>query len=808
MAANARQNSSEWMIHPSFVFKSFEETIAKQNFSQFSATPHIVPEKILESFVDESGLRCYRVKWLDSWLSEQHISASFPHLITEYWINKPINDGEYQSFPGPSNRSTNVSNNDSTTETNEQQQQVLSQNIQTVTNNNAAEMNATSLNTNEKQTLANIENTTDKPLENSGVTLNITNLTGVSQDISHNNIFNEENKTVDQQPPHSLPTKQEQTQTQKDNTEHQQNEDQHLLSKEGADFMVESLHLPDRVGNSHKGQQDKALVTLLPKPNNESVFVIGKNFNNFTEDSKGKLKQSNSGFQKLPPASVFNQLQHFNNQQNQAPNPPQPNQQQPQQIQPQSQQTLQQQQQGILSVMQQLSNQTQQIHQQNISIEIARNLGEKRPHMEMQGANGEKKTNTRKLAKKEPKEKQPVECDICGKMISSRKNLRVHKTVRHFKNGSFACEICGRKFALNRDLQRHMPLHTNERKYTCKYCGLQCKQPGHLTKHMRTHTEVMNWRCDCCFKNFKVQADLKEHCFNEHSDIKDKNLTCSVCKEKLKLPNSVYLHSLRHSGVREHECPICKATFKLKQHLQVHVKTHDKPKETEKAKCHICERVFKSRTICDRHIAKHTETTAEEFQANKKLLKQERKLRKKELARQMIMDQRLVDQGLLDQKMVEHSLVTDDSDSDDPDKMSGKRKQRKPNKVIRRFSQDLQTKLVANQQSGEQHSCTYCNETFESIALLNSHIEQHIHQQEPKEIDKSSELALFTLNQSSEQDVSGKKMVSVLMGHMNEVTSPKGLTLPSAVDQDDASKETEESAIVEIVFMKNTSDTP
>ena len=242
------------------------------------------------------------------------------------------------------------------------------------------------------------------------------------------------------------------------------------------------------------------------------------------------------------------------------------------------------------------------------------------------------------------------------------------------------------------------------------------------------------------------------------------------------------------------------------------MKTHDKPKETEKATCHICQRVFKSRAICDRHIAKHGETTAEEFQANKKLIKQERKLRKKELARQILVEQRLVEQGLLDQRLVEHSLETDDSDSDDPDKISGKRKQRKPNKVIRRFSQDLKTKL--NQQNGEQHSCTYCNETFESIALLNSHIKQHIQQQEPKEIDKSNELALFGLSQSSsEQDVtSGNKMVNVLMneigGLANEkASSPKGLTLPSTIDQDDSSKAAEESAVVEIVFMKNASDT-
>ena len=58
----ARQGATtEWMIHPnslnSFVFKSFvDESIVKQNFPQFSQTPHIVPEKIIESFVDQVSI--------------------------------------------------------------------------------------------------------------------------------------------------------------------------------------------------------------------------------------------------------------------------------------------------------------------------------------------------------------------------------------------------------------------------------------------------------------------------------------------------------------------------------------------------------------------------------------------------------------------------------------------------------------------------------------------------------------------------------------------------------------------------------
>ena len=374
------------------------------------------------------------------------------------------------------------------------------------------------------------------------VTLSLGNLTSVGpNDVPQ--LFNAEEKAAVA----SALQEQNLTQNQQQQTQNQSNDNQELIQKESADFVVEDLRLPDRVS-------EIKVQKVSGRP--ESVFLIGKTQQvyNFETELKDRANKVNPEFQKAPPVSVFNHLQHFTNQ--------------PQQEQKQQQQ----QQQGIpLAVMQQLANTqvTQQLQHQNISLEIVRGIAEKRPHVEFQAVLEKKPSSRRASGKKDPKEKQPVACDICGKMISSRKNLRVHKTVRHFKNGSFSCDICGRKFALNRDLQRHMPLHTNERNYVCKFCGLQCKQPGHLTKHLRTHTEVMNWRCDCCFKNFKVQADLKEHCFTEHTDIKDKNLTCSVCKEKLKLPNSVYLHSLRHSGVREHECVECKATFKLKQHLQV-----------------------------------------------------------------------------------------------------------------------------------------------------------------------------------------------------------------------------------------------
>jgi len=60
----AARSTTEWMIHPSFVFKSFEDTIVKQNFQQYSSASHIVPEKIVESCVDQAYIFIPKISFL------------------------------------------------------------------------------------------------------------------------------------------------------------------------------------------------------------------------------------------------------------------------------------------------------------------------------------------------------------------------------------------------------------------------------------------------------------------------------------------------------------------------------------------------------------------------------------------------------------------------------------------------------------------------------------------------------------------------------------------------------------------------
>lgn len=53
------------------------------------------------------------------------------------------------------------------------------------------------------------------------------------------------------------------------------------------------------------------------------------------------------------------------------------------------------------------------------------------------------------------------------------------------------CTSCGKYFMSRQQLNQHMLVHTDVRKYKCTYCERTFKQPSHLHQHHRIHTGIL-----------------------------------------------------------------------------------------------------------------------------------------------------------------------------------------------------------------------------------------------------------------------------------------------------------------------------
>ncbi|VDN06232.1 unnamed protein product [Thelazia callipaeda] len=82
--------------------------------------------------------------------------------------------------------------------------------------------------------------------------------------------------------------------------------------------------------------------------------------------------------------------------------------------------------------------------------------------------------------------------------------------------GLLTCRICGKKFALQRLLNRHAKCHSEIKRYLCTFCGKGFNDTFDLKRHTRTHTGVRPYKCDQCEKSFTQRCSLESHLRKVH----------------------------------------------------------------------------------------------------------------------------------------------------------------------------------------------------------------------------------------------------------------------------------------------------
>ena len=183
------------------------------------------------------------------------------------------------------------------------------------------------------------------------------------------------------------------------------------------------------------------------------------------------------------------------------------------------------------------------------------------------------------------------------------------------------CEICGKKFATNQNLKRHIstihtiqPTFSNSKEHKCK---------------CQNYTKPPPVKCDNCLKVFSFLTLGRHTCLTNSLKSDNENIIkaqCLKCNENLqterKPQKTIYIKGAKYAGLKlkkKHwmtiqkenptilKCDLCEETFSNKEQIQIHkVNIHGKSKFNRKNrsntwKCYRCNQKFSTKNLMLEH---------------------------------------------------------------------------------------------------------------------------------------------------------------------------------------------------------------
>lgn len=141
------------------------------------------------------------------------------------------------------------------------------------------------------------------------------------------------------------------------------------------------------------------------------------------------------------------------------------------------------------------------------------------------------------------------ECNICGRSFSSFGNMNAHMYI-HAETKRYICNFCGRGFNMSNSLRQHLNMHEGKYPYKCKFCAKGFARQSELIAHTRTHTGEKPFKCpiDQCERAYTYQIDLKRHKFSAHG-IYHKKYPCSICNKIYSENKLLRKHMESHTNI-------------------------------------------------------------------------------------------------------------------------------------------------------------------------------------------------------------------------------------------------------------------
>ncbi|XP_015788981.1 zinc finger protein 423 [Tetranychus urticae] len=123
-------------------------------------------------------------------------------------------------------------------------------------------------------------------------------------------------------------------------------------------------------------------------------------------------------------------------------------------------------------------------------------------------------------------------------------------------DSSFRCGFCHRMFKHKRSRDRHIKIHTGDRRYKCNHCDSAFARSDHLKTHMKTHDDMKPHRCYPCNRGFSSSAALTSHIQNHKKAALKAKTTLDECKnvaEPKSIPEQENIPVNKSSNIQKEE---------------------------------------------------------------------------------------------------------------------------------------------------------------------------------------------------------------------------------------------------------------
>ncbi|XP_038067492.1 zinc finger protein 667-like [Patiria miniata] len=210
------------------------------------------------------------------------------------------------------------------------------------------------------------------------------------------------------------------------------------------------------------------------------------------------------------------------------------------------------------------------------------------------------------------KDSDSVKCSECNIVVDDSSKLKAHMKEQHKRLLKvFRCEQC--KYAGDRhyDYRKHLLTHADTKPCMCEVCGKLMSTPYNLKVHiLRVHAtdEQKTIHCEHCEYRFADKIVLKDHMRFQHNllwngdpykDIQLRAFKCDKCDYIGKKEKSLKYHMRVHIENRQFRCSMCCYASKTKNNLLLHMRTHGGLKPI---KCPQCDYRGATNKVVNEHM--------------------------------------------------------------------------------------------------------------------------------------------------------------------------------------------------------------